>query len=289
VLPAVDPTGGDEDDVTLSAPFLEGLDGGLSARARAAMSVMEAPCNLIVALSGGVDSGVLLALAVAARGPSRVVAATGDSPSLARDDLAAARGVARHLGVRHVVVETRELDRPAYRANAGDRCFHCRTELFEVLAALARRAEGGEVAYGAIADDSPADRPGMAAAEQHGILAPLRVAGLDKRDVRRLAAAAGLPVQDKPASPCLASRLPVGTLVTPDRLARVERAEAVLRALGFGRLRVRDHHPVARVEVGAEEMARLVEPAVRSAVVEGLKQAGFPMVTVDLEGYRSAE
>jgi uncharacterized protein len=251
-----------------------------------ALEKLEKPRSLIVALSGGVDSAVLLALAVAARGREGVVAATGDSPSLAREDLAAAREVAAGLGVPHEVVRTRELDRPEYRANAGDRCFHCRSELFDVLGVLVGRFGGGDIAYGAIADDSPADRPGMAAAERRGILAPLREAGLDKSDVRALAAAAGLPVRDKPASACLASRLPVGTPVTPERLARVERAEAALRDLGFRGLRVRDHDPIARIELEPAEMSRLAEPGVRDAVVAGVRAAGFRIVAVDLAGYR---
>jgi len=267
--------------------FFDDLDGELAVRTRDAMAAAAEPERLVVALSGGVDSAVLLTLAVAARGAARVVAATGDSPSLARDDLDAAHRVAAALGVRHEVVSTREIDRPGYRENAGNRCFHCRTELFEVLSALARRSGGGTVAYGAIADDLPSDRPGMSAAENLGVLAPLRAAGIDKRDVRALAAAAGLAVRDKPASPCLASRLPTGTPVTIERLRRIERAEGALHTLGFSRLRVRDHDPVGRVELDPAEMARLSEPVVRAAVVAGVKAAGFRFVALDLEGYRS--
>jgi uncharacterized protein len=227
--------------------------------------------SITVALSGGVDSAVLLALAVEAVGAERVTAVTGRSPSLPSVDLDEARDVARSLGARHEVVDTDELRRPGYRANAGDRCYHCRAELFGLLGELAGREGAGAVAYGAIRDDLGDVRPGMRAARERGVLAPLLDAGITKEDVRALAAEAGLPVRDKPAGACLASRIPVGVEVTRERLDRVGRAEQALRDLGFRVLRVRDHGEVARVELGPDEIDRLGDPELR----------------LDLDGYRS--
>jgi len=252
-----------------------------------AIRILRERRSVLVALSGGVDSGVLLALAIEALGPDRVLAVTGSSSSLAASDLDDARAVARALGARHEVVETQELLRSGYKANAGDRCYHCRTELFEVLREVARRRGIDAIAYGAIPADSPDDRPGMRAADEAGILAPLTSAGLTKEEIRAIAASAGLPVRDKPASACLASRIPAGTEVTPERLRQVERAEASLRSLGFGQLRVRHHGDIARVELDPDEHDRLGDPAVRSAIVDGVRAAGFRYVTIDLEGYRT--
>lgn len=242
--------------------------------------------SLIVALSGGVDSGLLLALAIEARGSQRIVAVTGSSPSLAPEDLEDARQVARQLGAPHEVVETHELARPGYRANAGDRCYHCRTELFDVLGKLAREKGIEAVAYGAIRDDMSEFRPGMRAAAEHSAIAPLLEAGLTKADVRALAAEIGLSVRDKPASPCLSSRIPVGTEVTVERLAQVGRAESALRALGFLQCRVRHHGEVARLELDPEAERRLQDPALRKRVVGAIQSSGFRFVALDLEGYR---
>lgn len=243
--------------------------------------------GLVVALSGGVDSAVLLWAAVRALGPDRVLAVTGRSPAVPENDLSDAAAVARAVGCRHRVVPTLELERPQYVENRGDRCFHCRTELFEILASLAREEGLEAVAYGAIADDLGDDRPGMRAARDLGVLAPLLEAGMTKQDVRRLAGRAGLPVRDKPAAACLSSRLPVGTPVTPERLRQVERAEAALKSLGFGRVRVRHHGEIARVELDPDGIARAAGPASRLRVVEAVRAAGFRFATLDLEGYRT--
>lgn len=243
--------------------------------------------SVVVALSGGVDSAVLLALAVEALGRDRVLAATGLSPTLPSSDLQDAREVASALGCRHEVVETRELELPAYKANAGDRCLHCRTELFRVLEGLASSRGMNAIVYGAIVDDTTDYRPGMRAAARRGIVAPLLDAGLHKPEIRALAAGAGLTVRDKPAAACLASRIPAGTEVTAERLAQVERAEAVLRRLGFGLFRVRHHGEVARLELDPAGARRLRDSRIRSEVVAGVRDAGFRFVTADLEGYRT--
>jgi len=252
-----------------------------------ALGRLRAPDGLVVALSGGVDSAVLLLLALEAQARDRVVAVTGRSASLPGDELEDARRVARFLGASHEVVETEELSRPGYRANAGDRCYHCRSELFEALTDLARRHGLGGIAYGAIFEDAGDFRPGMAAAAERHILAPLLEAGITKEEVRHLASEAGLPVGDKPAGACLSSRIPVGVEVTPERLAQIDLAESALRALGFRQLRVRHHGEVARLELDAEGDLRVLDPALRKRVVAAVLSAGFRFVTLDLEGYRS--
>jgi uncharacterized protein len=243
--------------------------------------------SAVVALSGGVDSAVLLLLAIEALGPDRVLAATGESPSLAASDLVEARRSARALGARHEIVATRELERAAYRANRGDRCYHCRTELFQRLGRVARERGLARVVYGAIADDLNDVRPGMRAAERLGVVAPLLQAGLVKADVRALARRARLPVADKPASACLASRIPVGTTVTPESLARVERAEAALRRLGFGQFRVRHHGTLARLEFDPEGLRRLLDAGLRARTLEAVRDAGYRGAAVDPRGYRA--
>jgi uncharacterized protein len=270
--------GGTQDDASYPV--------SLEARRARAIASLRRLRRLAVALSGGVDSAVLLALAVEAVGASDVVAVTGRSDAVTPRELEDAGAVAAALGVRHQVLATRELDRPGYRANAGDRCFHCRSELFELLGEFARQERIPAIAYGAILDDLGDHRPGMEAARRHGVAAPLLEAGISKNDVRALAKTFGLHVSEKPANPCLASRIPIGTEVTAERLSEVARAENALWALGFRELRVRHHGEIARLELGDVESARLESAALRSRVVEAVKAAGFQFVVVDLEGYR---
>jgi pyridinium-3,5-biscarboxylic acid mononucleotide sulfurtransferase len=245
--------------------------------------------RLGVAFSGGVDSSVLLALAARALGPDKVVAILGVSPSLAADERAAAHLVARHIGVAVVEVETHEGDREAYRANGPDRCFHCKDELFTRISdevVEAHRLDA--VAYGENADDARRpDRPGSKAAARHRVLRPLADAGLDKAAVRDIARAFDLPCADKPAAPCLASRIPHFQPVDPQKLSQIERAEAALRRLGFGDLRVRHHGEVARIELTADDLVRAVSPPVRAAVHAAVTGAGFRFATVDLAGIQS--
>jgi uncharacterized protein len=245
--------------------------------------------RLGVAFSGGVDSSLLLALAAEALGPDQVLALLGVSPSLAADERSAAHEVARGLGVTVVEVATYEGDRPEYQANGPDRCFHCKDELFrriddEVLAAHRLDA----VAYGENADDARRpDRPGSQAATDHAVLRPLADLGLSKADVRSLARQLGLAVAEKPAAPCLASRIPHHEPVTPAKLRQIDQAEAALRALGLSDLRVRHHGDVARVELLAEDLPRAVVEPLRSRLVAAVRAAGFRFVTVDLAGIQS--
>jgi uncharacterized protein len=242
----------------------------------------------VIALSGGVDSAVLLALAAEALGSRAVVAVTGRSPAVTEGEIADAAAVSASLGVAHEIVSTHEMDNPSYVANLGDRCFHCRTELFTILSAIARDREPARIAYGAIVDDLGDDRPGMEAAKKFGIAAPLLDAGLTKTDVRRLASDLGLRVADKPANPCLASRIPAGTPVTAGRLSQVARAESALRALGFRVVRVRHHGGEARIEVPPDDLARLRDLEARGAIRALVADAGFASHLLDPEGYRPA-
>ena len=263
------------------------LDPVLAAKKEHVLESLRAVPRVLVALSGGVDSAVLLALAVEALGPDRVLAVTGQSPAVPDADLEDARRVAASLGTPHEVVPTHELDRPGYVANAGDRCYHCRTELFDVLAEFAKSRGVASVAYGAIADDLGEDRPGMRAAEERGVRAPLLEAGLGKEEIRLLAAHARLEVQDKPAAACLASRIPTGSEVLPERLRAVGEAEAALRRLGLRQVRVRHHGEIARVETDGGGFALLSDRGLRAAAVAAVRGAGFRFVALDLEGYRS--
>ncbi len=256
------------------------------ARLRDMLAAVE---RLGVAFSGGVDSSVLLALAARVLGPARVVALLGVSPSLAADERAGAHAIAADLGVRVVEVQTRELDREAYRANGPDRCFHCKDELFSTIDAEIVRAERLDaVAYGENADDARRpDRPGSRAASEHRVLRPLADLGLTKADVRRIARELGLASADKPAAPCLASRIPHFVEVTPVKLRQIEQAEAALRRLGLHDLRVRHHGDIARLELPAEDLVRAVSEPLRTAIHLAIVAAGFRFATVDLAGIQS--
>ncbi len=245
--------------------------------------------RLGVAFSGGVDSSVLVAAAVRILGADRVIAVLGVSPSLAAGERTAAHEVARFIGVPVVEVATFEGDNPAYRANGPDRCFHCKDELFtriddEVIAAHRLDA----VAYGENADDSlRPDRPGAKAASHHHVLRPLVVAGLDKAAVRRLARSWELPCADKPAAPCLASRVPHFQVVSPEKLGQIERTETALRGLGLGDLRVRHHGDVARIELTEGDLLRAVHEPLRSGIRRAAVAGGFRFAAVDLAGVQS--
>lgn len=251
--------------------------------------VLRDAAPLGVAFSGGVDSSVLLALAARTIGPDSVVAVLGVSPSLAGDERTAAHRVAGYIGVRVVEVATHEGERPAYIANGPDRCFHCKDELFTRISDEVAAAHGlAAVAYGENADDvARPDRPGSRAAAAHRVLKPLADAGLNKAAVRRIARALGLPSADKPAAPCLASRIPHFTEVTPRKLSQIEQAEQALRGLGFTDCRVRHHGDTARIELPVPEIARAVGEELRERVLDAVRRAGFRTVTVDLAGIQS--
>ena len=249
-------------------------------------SILRTFDSVIVAYSGGADSAFLADVAHEALG-GRVLAVTAVSPSLAPDEREAAARLAADRGWRHREVETFELERSEYVRNEPDRCYHCKTELFETLAGLVAAEPGTVVLVGTNLDDEGDYRPGQTAARERGVRAPLREAGLTKDAVRALSRARGLPTWNKPASACLASRIAYGVEVTPERLDRVGRAEAFLRSLGFSQLRVRDHGDLARIEVPAEEVERLSADDVRKAVATFLRDLGFTYVTADLEGFRS--
>jgi uncharacterized protein len=240
-----------------------------------------------VAFSGGVDSAVVAKAAQLALG-DRAVAVTGTSDSLAQGELDEAREIARRIGIRHEVLATNEFSQADYLANAPDRCYHCKTELYTQLDGLAERLGVQVVFNGANLDDRGDYRPGMIAANEHAVRSPLIECALDKSDVRRLAAEWGLPVWDKPASPCLSSRIAYGEEVTPERVRMVDEAEQYLRGLGLREVRVRYHKgDLARIEVPLAALARLSEPGASAALVARFRQIGFKFVTLDLEGFRS--
>jgi pyridinium-3,5-biscarboxylic acid mononucleotide sulfurtransferase len=243
--------------------------------------------RLGVAFSGGVDSSVLLALALRELGTDRVLAITGVSPSLAARDRRRAVGVAEHLGARLLQVATHEIDRADYRANGPDRCFFCKDELFSVITDELVGEHGLDaVAYGENAEDAlRPDRPGAGAARAHRVLRPLAEAGLDKAAVREVGRWLGVPTAETPASPCLASRIPHHAEVTADKLAQVEHAEDAVLALGVAEVRVRHHGDIARIEVLPQDLPTVL--AARDGLVTTLRALGFRHVTVDLAGLQS--
>ena len=251
-------------------------------RLRAILGSMDA---VVVAYSGGADSAFLADVAHDVLG-ARAVAVTAVSPSLAPDELAEARRLAAERGWRHREVTTNELDRDGYVRNEPDRCYHCKTELFDVLASLV--GEGGSVVLvGTNVDDRSDFRPGQRAARERDVRAPLLEAGLTKEEIRVLSRERGLATWNKPASACLASRIAYGIEVTAERLDRVARAEAFLRGLGVAEIRVRDHGDLARIEVDPEAIGMLAGDGVRANVAAFMRELGFTYVTLDMEGFRS--
>ena len=241
--------------------------------------------SLLVALSGGADSAYLAWAAHQVLG-ERALAVTALSASFSRHDREQTEGFIRASGLRHEFIETREFDNPLYVANGADRCYHCKDELFDQMEALARERNVRSIAYGINADDTGDFRPGHRAAHQHHVLTPLLDAELHKDEIRLLSRSAGLPTWDRPASACLSSRIPYGTPVTPQLLQKIERAEAILRELGFSQFRVRAHGELARIELASEELSRGFEIQLARQVASRLKALGFAFVTLDLEGYR---
>ncbi len=241
--------------------------------------------SLLVAFSGGADSAYLAWAAHRVLG-NRALAVTALSASFSAYDREQAAAFARETGVRHEWIRTEEFANPLYVANHPDRCYYCKDELFTALDRLAAARGIAAVAYGINADDTSDFRPGHRAAHEHRVLAPLLDAGLTKPEIRELSLRAGLRTWNRPASACLASRVPYGTAVTPEVLAKIEQGEAALRALGFRQFRVRYHENLARIEIAPEELPRALEVGMARRITELLKQAGFIYVTLDLEGYR---
>jgi uncharacterized protein len=241
--------------------------------------------SVLVAFSGGADSAYLAWAAQQALG-ERALAITALSASFSRHDREQAEAFVAATGLRHEFILTHELENPLYLANNADRCYHCKDELFDQMDELARAHEFAAIAYGINADDTRDFRPGHRAAREHHVLAPLLDAQLYKAEIRFLSQRAGLATWNRPASACLSSRVPYGTAVTPELLEKIDRAEAVLRALEFRQFRVRAHGELARIEIAPEELARGFDPEVSRKIAEGVRGAGFTFVTVDLEGYR---
>jgi uncharacterized protein len=259
----------------------------LATKRDALLTLLGSYGNCAVAFSGGVDSAVVAKAAQLAL-DEKAVAVTGMSDALAAGELEAARELAAQIGIRHVVISTDEFSNPRYVTNNPDRCYHCKSELYSRLGGLRERLGVSVVANGANADDLGDYRPGMRAASEHGVLSPLAECGLTKQDVRQLAADWQLPVAQKPATPCLSSRVAYGLNVTPERLSRIDRAEQFLRSLGFHELRVRFHtDDMARIEVPVSEVGRLCEEPMRAAVVAEFERLGFKFITLDLAGFRS--
>jgi uncharacterized protein len=274
---------------SISAPGA-GDEGGLentpARKQEALLRRLRALEGVVVALSGGVDSSYLAWAAQRALG-ARALAVTALSPSYPKSHRAMAERVVAEVGIGHRFIETREMENASYRANRPDRCYHCKSELFEVLGRVRDEQGMACVAYGVNTDDTSDFRPGHRAAAEHGVVSPFLDVALSKQEIRILSRAAGLPTADLPASACLSSRLPYGTEVTPERLQQIEQGEELLRGLGFRQVRLRHHGTLARVEVDPAELPYALDPVMARAIADALKPLGFRFVTLDLEGYRT--
>ncbi len=242
--------------------------------------------RMLIAFSGGVDSSYLAWAAHRALGDD-CLCITAVSPSYPASHRAIAEEVVERFGLPHRFVETHEMERASYRANASDRCYHCKSELFETMDRLGRELGFSASCYGVNTDDTSDFRPGHRAAAEHAVRAPFLEIGLSKAEIRSLSRAVGLPTADLPASACLSSRLPYGTEVTVERLSQIERGEEILRGLGFRQLRLRHHGELARIEIDPQELPRALDPEMAKRIVQAIKPLGFRYVSLDLEGYRT--
>lgn len=262
-------------------------DQGAAREARL-VAALQARGSILIGFSGGVDSAYLAAVALEALGPTHVLAVVGRSASYPAQQWESARELASRLALPLLEVETRELDDPRYAANPVNRCFYCKTELWSLLVPMARERGLAVVADGTNADDLRDHRPGARAAQEHGVWSPLAETGFTKSEIRARSLARGLPTATQPASPCLSSRIPYHTAVTPERLRQVEAAESALRALGVaGDMRVRHHGDLARVEMAAETLDEWLDPPEARRVIDAVRAAGFARVAIDLRGFRS--
>ncbi len=259
---------------------------GLSQKYDRLLDILRGLESVLVAFSGGVDSTFLAKAAKAAIG-DKALLVTADSETYPASELEEAKRLANYLGMRHVVVETRELSNPEYARNSPNRCFFCKEELFTRLQPIALREGMRQLIYGANMDDLGDHRPGMEAARRMGVSAPLIEAGFWKAEIRELSRELGLPMWEKPSFACLSSRFQYGDAITPEKLRQVDAAEALMKSLGFRQFRVRHHDRLARLEIAQEEMGRLWEDGIRDAIVARLRELGYLYVTVDLQGFRS--
>jgi len=259
----------------------------LEAKLEKMRDILRALKRVVVAFSAGVDSTFVLKVAVDTLGPENVVAVTGESSSLARAEFEQAAQLARVLGVEHVVILTGEFEDPNYLANPVNRCYYCRTKLYSKLEDFIAQHGFNAAVNGINADDYQDWRPGIQAAREHAVRAPCAEAGMTKQDIRALSAQMGLPTCDKPASPCLASRVQYGEQITPEKLQQIERSEALLHSLGFRECRVRHHHNLARIELRPQDMDRAMQPEIRARIEAALREYGYTYVALDLRGFRS--